>query len=46
MALNISQEDLTFLNSMNMGAITNKTQLPKWSEIQPLINGYAKIIKF
>jgi len=46
MALNITQDTMTYLNSMNMGAITNKTELPKWSEIEPLINGYAKITKF
>ena len=46
MALNISQDTLSFLNSMNMGAITNKTELPKWKDIEPLINGYARITKF
>ena len=46
MALNISQDTMSFLNSMNEGEITNKTEVPKWKDIEPLINGYARITKF
>ena len=46
MAINISTDTMTYLNSLNMGIIANKSEAPKWSDVEPLINGWARITKF